>query len=163
MFYDVEAQVFVPEDFPANPHTVRAALDSIQAFTHLSAATVSPSWLMSEENQPDPRDIVPCRSSLLHLPTMTTMPPTPAFFSVNAVDYDPDPQAPEPMAWHQFLHELFDGDLESLDLLHTVRDLAGRQGPLGTDSMLHAARRPILTLGRASWGDWKRVGPSVDM
>lgn len=117
MFYDAEAQAFLPEDFPANPHTVKAALDSIKAHTHLPATTVSPSWLKSEEHQPDACEIVPCRSSLLHLPTMTTLPPTPAFFSVNALDYDPDPHAPLPDNWYRFLHELFDGDIQSWDLL----------------------------------------------
>jgi putative DNA primase/helicase len=115
--YDAESQAFVPEDFPANPNTVRAALDSIQAHTHLPATTVSPSWLTNNENQPDPREIVPCRSSLLHLPTRTTLPPTPAFFSVNALDYDPDPHAAPPDNWFRFLHQLFDGDIQSLELL----------------------------------------------
>ncbi len=117
MSYDAEAEAFVPEDFPANPHTVKAALDSIKAHTHLHATTVSPSWLTSEKGQPNACEIVPCRSSLLHLPTMTTLPPTPAFFCVNALDYDPDPRAPLPDNWYRFLHELFDGDIQSWDLL----------------------------------------------
>ncbi len=60
---------------------------------------------------------MPCRSTLLHLPTGIHYPATPKFFTVNALEFDPVPNAPPPAAWHQFLHELFDGDIESLDLL----------------------------------------------
>ena len=35
----------------------------------------------------------------------------------NALDFDPDPRAPLPVAWLYFLHQLFDDDIESLDLL----------------------------------------------
>lgn len=117
MSYDQETDSFVPEDFPANPSTVKAALDSIKAFTHLPATISSPSWLGNAANQPDPRDIVPCRSSLLHLPTMATLPPTPAFFTVNALEYDPEPQAPSPDHWYRFLEQLFSDDVQSWDLL----------------------------------------------
>ena len=117
MSYDQETDSFVPEDFPANPSTVKAALDSIKAFTHLPATISSPSWLGNAANQPDPRDIVPCRSSLLHLPTMATLPPTPAVFTVNAVEYDPEPQAPSPDHWYRFLEQLFSDDVQSWDLL----------------------------------------------
>jgi putative DNA primase/helicase len=48
---------------------------------------------------------------------MRQLPPTPLFFSVSALDFDLDPRAPEPMAWYGFLHQLFDGDLEALELL----------------------------------------------
>lgn len=117
MFYDAEAEAYVPEDFPANPHTVKAALDSVKAHTHLPATTISPSWLSDDTGQPDPRDIVPCRSSLLHLPTMTALPSTPAFFSVNALEYDPDPHAASPNNWYRFLEQLFGEDVQSWDLL----------------------------------------------
>jgi putative DNA primase/helicase len=117
MTYDPKAEGWVAEDFPANPHTVKAALESIKAHTHLPATTASPSWLDGCTKRPDPREIVPCRSSLLHLPTMRAMTPTPAFFAVNALDYDHDPDASEPTQWQSFLGELFEDDLQSWDLL----------------------------------------------
>ena len=105
----------VPYD--SNPSTVNAALESIRAFAHLPVTVTSPSWLDNDEDRPPASEIVPCRSALVHLPTMRQLPPTPLFFSVSALDFDLDPQAPEPMAWHRFLHQLFDGDLEALELL----------------------------------------------
>lgn len=104
-------------DFHSNPSTVKAALESIKAFVHLPAVTPCPSWLGNGEGRPSPNEIIACRSMLLHLPSMRRLPPTPLFFSTNALDFDPDANAPAPMAWHEFLHQLFDGDLESLDLL----------------------------------------------
>ncbi|MEX0678895.1 MAG: phage/plasmid primase, P4 family [Pirellulales bacterium] len=103
--------------YDSNPSTVNAALDSIRAFAHMPVTVTSPSWLQANEDHPPANEILPCRSAIVHLPTMRQLPPTPLFFSVNALDFDLDPQAPEPMAWHRFLHQLFDGDLEALELL----------------------------------------------
>lgn len=104
-------------DFQSNPSTVKAAMESLKAFCHLPATTPCPSWLDSAVNRPPPREIVPCCSFLLHLPTMRRLPATPLFFSPSALEFDPDPCAPAPSGWYAFLHQLFDGDIESLDLL----------------------------------------------
>ncbi len=42
---------------------------------------------------------------------------TPRFFTTSALEFDPDPAAAPPNSWHEFLHQLFDGDLEALELL----------------------------------------------
>ena len=117
MVYGGENVGWVPRDFPANPHTVKAALESIKAHTYLPATTASPSWLDGRADHPNPCDLVPCRSALLHLPTMESLAPTPAFFSVSALDYDHDPTAPEPAQWQAFMGQLFEDDLACWDLL----------------------------------------------
>lgn len=104
-------------DYESNPGTIKAALESIRAFTHLPATVSSPSWLGRDPRVLLPNDVLPCRSTLLHLPTMQHYPATPQFFTLNALEFDPDPAAPLPMSWLQFLHQLFDGDTESLELL----------------------------------------------
>ncbi len=48
---------------------------------------------------------------------MRQIPPTPTFFNTNALDFDPDPNAPEPRQWLTFLGELFGNDIQSLELL----------------------------------------------
>ena len=103
--------------FESNPATVNSALETIRNHVHLPATTTAPSWLKNFTSDHRPAEIVPCRSFLLHLPTRTTLPPTPAFFSFNALDFDPLPDAPPPVAWLAFMHQLFDGDIQSLDLL----------------------------------------------
>lgn len=103
--------------FDSNPTTVKAALESIKAHVHLPLEIPSPAWLVEASERPPPQEILPCRSLLLHLPTMRRLEPTPAFFCTNALDFDHDPQAAPPMAWYRFLHQLFDDDLESQNLL----------------------------------------------
>ena len=102
--------------FDSNPGTVKAALETIKAHAHLPAAFAPPVWL-ADAGAPPADEILPCRSVLLHLPTMRRLEPTPALFVTNALEFDPDPDAPEPTAWYTFLHQLFDGDLQSIDLL----------------------------------------------
>lgn len=103
-------------DFEANPTTVKAALESVRSYTFLPSVR-APAWLGDADDRPPPEEIVACRTGLLHLPTMRSIEPTPTFYTNCAIDFDHDPQAPEPTQWHSFLHQLFDGDLESLDLL----------------------------------------------
>ncbi|MEX1231930.1 MAG: phage/plasmid primase, P4 family [Planctomycetaceae bacterium] len=116
--YILNRQTGAPElvPFESNPGTVKSALESIQAFTHLAATVTCPSWLGRQPNLL-PVDILPCRSSLLHLPTMTHLPPTPLFFTTSALEFDPNFNAPPPQRWLEFLHQLFDDDEESWDLL----------------------------------------------
>jgi putative DNA primase/helicase len=103
--------------FESNPTTVNAALATVQNFVHLPALTTSPSWLRTRSSDPPALEILACRSHLLHLPTRTVLAPTPAFFSLTALDFDPVLDASHPVIWFDFLHQLFDGDVESLDLL----------------------------------------------
>jgi putative DNA primase/helicase len=103
-------------DFESNPQTIKQALDSIRAYTHLSATTEAPSWL-DPEPHPPALEILPCRSRNVHLPTRTVLPATPAFFTTTALDFDFDPQAPAPRQWLAFLADLWGDDEELIALL----------------------------------------------
>lgn len=104
-------------DFESNPTTVKQALDTIRAFVHLPASTVSPSWLDGGANRPPALELLPCKSLNLHIPTGRVLAPTPALFTINALDfnYEPNPEPPE--RWIKFLEQLFGDDLESVELL----------------------------------------------
>lgn len=102
--------------FESNPGTVKAALDTIKGHVHLQASIAPPTWL-GRSDAPPAEEFLPCKTVLLHLPTMTRHPPTPALFATNALDFDPDPSAGDPNAWLDFLHQLFDGDVQALELL----------------------------------------------
>ncbi len=104
-------------DFESNPHTVSAALESIRTAVYLDAATPSPSWLDPRESDPSPQAVIACRSGLLIWSAMTWIAATPRYFTTSSLDFDPDPQAPLPEKWYQFLLQLFDGDVESIELL----------------------------------------------
>lgn len=117
--YTVNRNTQEPElvPFDSNPGSVNAALQSIKDHTYLSHEIGSPAWLKQPPIDIDPRDLLTGRTQLLHLPTMRQYPGSPLFFTTSALTFDPDPEAPEPMHWHRFMHQLFDGDIQSLDLL----------------------------------------------
>lgn len=105
------------EAFNSNPTTVKAAITTLKAQAHLPITTPLPSWLDAPTAGVESSDIVACKTKLLHLPTKNLLPATPRFFTTSALEFDPDFSAPFPKRWGQFLHELFDGDQESWDLL----------------------------------------------
>lgn len=115
--FDRESGEMVLVPFESNPGTVKAALESIRAYTHLPVATPIPSWLDDSSARLPSQEILACRTILVHLPTMTKLLATPAFFATNALEFDPDPTAPVPMVWLRFLQQLFDDDIQALELL----------------------------------------------
>ena len=100
----------------------------------LDGRTEDPSWLI--EDPPFPaHEILPCKNFLVHLPSWVAgggsaavREPHPNFFARHALDYDFDPEAPEPVEWLHFLgsrtipdhpsvHQLWPDDRESVDAL----------------------------------------------
>lgn len=104
-------------NYDSNPTTVNAALESIRAFAHLPATIASPSWLGPQPEGLAANDMLACRSTLLHLPSMRHYPPSPLFFTVNSLAFNPDPTAPVPSLWLEFLYQLLGEDTQSLELL----------------------------------------------
>ena len=104
------------EDFEANPTTVNQALESIRNHTHLADDTAAPCWL-DQRPAPAPRELIACRSSILHVPTGRTLPPTPLFFTPAALPFDYNPAAPAPAQWLAFIDDIFEDDQEAKDLL----------------------------------------------
>jgi putative DNA primase/helicase len=109
------ALILVP--FQSNPGTVSAALESIRALVHLPVSVTPPVWLDGGKGRPEPREILPCYSMNLHIPTGKIIPATPALFAMNALDFDFDPGAPQPIRWLEFLDQLWGDDAESVGLL----------------------------------------------
>jgi len=106
-------------DFESNPATVKAAADTLRNHVHLRASVTAPAWLDGDPSRPPASELLPCRSMVLHLPTMTRIEPTPQLFVTSALDFDHDPNAPSPTRWYQFLDEVLPGDPESIRLLQT--------------------------------------------
>lgn len=104
-------------DFESNPTTVKQALDTIRSFVHLPASTVSPSWLGGVTDRPPALELLPCKSLNLHIPTGRIFAPTPALFTINALDFDYDSNPEPPKRWIRFIEQLFGDDLESVQLL----------------------------------------------
>lgn len=118
------------EDCPTVTQVTRALVANVTqalgSITLLDSRIRQPSW--REEDPPcQPETILACRNGLLDLGAFfegvtRLLPPTPRFFSGNALDYDYDPNAPEPKHWLKFLSELWPNDTQSID---TVQEWLG--------------------------------------
>jgi putative DNA primase/helicase len=104
-------------DFESNPSTVKAAVESIRIHVHLPATVTPPAWLSAADAQLDPRELLPCLSGNLHIPSGRMLPPTPTLFNINALDFDYDASAESPELWLNFLAQLWGEDAESIELL----------------------------------------------
>lgn len=104
-------------DFESNPSTIKSALESIRASAYLPGSASVPFWKFNAEHRPPARELLACPSVLIHLPTGTRHKATPAFFTLNALDFDHDPAASEPVEWLAFVNQLFGDDTEAIELL----------------------------------------------
>lgn len=94
--------------------------NSLRSIVHISDRVYpsQPAWVGIDG--PDPRECLNCRNGVLHLPTLIAegpekalIEPTPGFFAPNVLDYDFDPNAPQPTAWIEFLDSVWGDDKES--------------------------------------------------
>jgi putative DNA primase/helicase len=105
---------FKPTDTAVNKVT-----DALKATSYLKVQ--APAWLSDAKGLPDPLDVIPAANGLIHLRAgggpRIIRPPTPLFFSTNALDYCFDPDAPEPAEWLKFLDSCWPDDQQSIELL----------------------------------------------
>ena len=110
--------------FAPNQTSVNNAMDALASLSFISDR--APCWLSDRLNLPDPREIVAATNGLVRLRPDATAeligPPTPRFFSPNALDYAFDPRAPAPGEWLRFLDSLWPDDREAIECL---QDWAG--------------------------------------
>lgn len=107
--------------FQPNTAKVNNFLDALRAICNVPSTTALPCWLQYEPDccQP-PAKVLACSNGLLHLPTLTLQPPTPSFFSLNAVDFAYDATVPAPSIWFAFLRDLWPNDDEAIVALQDI-------------------------------------------
>jgi putative DNA primase/helicase len=106
-----------PEAMPWDPNRrkVGDVIDAFGAITHLPEGVDPPHWL-----QPGPvpaHQIVACANGLLDVGTRKLIDHTPTYFNRVAVPFDYDGDAPEPVRWLEFLHQLWADDPDSIAAL----------------------------------------------
>lgn len=84
----------------------------------------SPTWMNPRSTDQPPfeaTDVVVTRNHLIHLPSFESrsglIPPTPRFFTENALDYTFERRVAKPTEWLHFLSMLWKDDQASIDLL----------------------------------------------
>jgi putative DNA primase/helicase len=100
---------------------VNNTMQALRGMALLSTTVEPPTWIGEEKPFPATETLV-ARNGLVHLPSLVTNQPcflTPCmdFFSLNALGYDFDDQAPEPKNWLAFLKQLWPNDSESIETL----------------------------------------------
>lgn len=95
--------------------------EHLKAQAHLASWTEPPAWLSDGPAWPAD-EILATRGGLIHLPSVGTSPDyfrpaTPTYFATNALEFDFDPQAPQPAAWLEFLSALWNDDPQSVEIL----------------------------------------------
>jgi putative DNA primase/helicase len=106
---------------PYNPNRGKVAnfMEALAAAVQIQRGIQAPAWL-DQQIHPPANEILGCANGLLHLPTRTMHPHTPAFLIRNALTFDFTPDASEPAAWLQFLYTLWPNDAAAIDVLQEM-------------------------------------------
>ncbi|MGH1458531.1 MAG: DNA primase family protein [Paracoccaceae bacterium] len=110
-----------PEEKPLHLNTKMSA-DIREAMIHLTlqrGVEELPFWRDKRDDDPDPSNLLPLSNGLLDWRSGQLTDATPRFVSTDCSDVAYDPNA-ETFLWDMFLDEIFDSDLEQIDLLHEV-------------------------------------------
>jgi putative DNA primase/helicase len=102
-----------PMPFQPTRDDISLIVDALQQLTYIQAA--APSWL--EPTAIDPTECALCTNGILHIPSGRLLQPTPALFSVNALEFAFDAAAPAPAQWIRFLDTLWPDEPEPIALL----------------------------------------------
>ena len=102
--------------FEPNRNKVLEVLEALKAEALLSPGIERPAWLLGNDASRDD-EILACKNGLLDLSSQELLDHTPRFFGHEALEFEYDPQAPEPKRWIQFLKELWSDDPASISTL----------------------------------------------
>ena len=103
--------------FKVNQKRKSELLEALEDIVSFEDDVQAPLWLVNDDDLPDAREIICCQNGLLDVRNNQLLPPNPAFFSLNSVSIDYDPEAPPPVEFLGFLDSVFHEDEESKRLL----------------------------------------------
>jgi putative DNA primase/helicase len=108
--------------FNPNPNKVNGVIDAIRGQIIIQAQIEDPAWRPGSfgECLCPAGGILACQNGLLDIPTGALLPHTPELLTFNALDFNYDPDAPEPVEWLKFLHSMWPSDPESITTLQEI-------------------------------------------
>jgi putative DNA primase/helicase len=109
------------EPFRPTKSRIENVIDGLRAVCNLPARHQPPCWLQDSPGW-DPLDVLACRNGLLHIPTRCLLDATPSFFTLNALTFEFNADAPPAARWLSFVQELWPSDEESRN---TLQELLG--------------------------------------
>ena len=106
-------------DFDPTKPRVANVVEALAAEVQISHLVRPPAWLVEGEN-PAAAEVIACANKLLHLPSGNTTAHTPTFFTLNALPFDYQPQAPRPAQWLAFLASVWPDDQAAIEVLQEL-------------------------------------------
>lgn len=111
------------EPFNPNKSKVANVAEALAAAVQLPSTIRPPTWI-DDASHPPARELVSCTNGLLHLPTRKLLSHSPAFFSVNALEFPYEATVKQPEEWIKFLKQIWPTDSQSVDMLQELFGLA---------------------------------------
>jgi P4 family phage/plasmid primase-like protien len=105
------------KQFKVNQKRKSELLEALRDLVSLDETVQAPCWLIDDKNLPDPREIIVCQNGLFDVRNNKLLPLTPAFFTLNSLSINYDPNAARPTQFLNFLDSVFGEDDESKKLL----------------------------------------------
>ena len=98
-------------------------MDQLRAQAILSSTIEQPTWIAEDTVGWPAEELLATCNQLVHLPSLVvgpsnwSMPATPRFFTLSALDYDFDLDSPKPETWLHFLDDLWPHDPQAIETL----------------------------------------------
>lgn len=107
------------EVVPWNPtrNKIANVMEALAAIAHLDTGTTTPAFIADHDDIGHAGQVIACENGLVSLGTRQLHPHTPAFFNVVSVTFAYNAQAPEPVAWLNFLKSVWPDDPDTIKLL----------------------------------------------
>ena len=170
VYRQVEHAVYRPDEskpklqpWAPNRHKMNDLLEAVAAVAHLPRDTQPPTWLDAAGVSDG---IVACANGLLYVTTRTMRDQTPHYFNEIAVPFDYDPDALEPVAWLEFLDQLWPDDVEQVGLLqqwfgYVLSGQTSLQKILGIIGPIRSGKGTICRVLRALVGERNVTAPTL--
>ncbi|MBJ7289401.1 phage/plasmid primase, P4 family [Williamsia sp.] len=100
-----------------NRNKVTNVIDALRGIVLLDSAVQPPSWPTGAPAGYPAEELLALRSGLLHLPTRTLHPHTPAYFNLNSLNFEYDTSNTSPTEWLRFLESVWPDDPEAIATL----------------------------------------------
>lgn len=151
--------------FSPKRSVVEDVVHALRAVCFISVSG-SPSWLERRAGDPIETDIIAFKNGFLNLKTRELMPSTPRLFVVNSLDFDYNPNAPEPTEWLNFLRGVWGSDQQSIDALadmfgYLLTDDTSQQKMFGMIGPPRSGKGTILRVLSELVGGNNIVSPSL--
>ena len=105
--------------FAPTRRKVDDVVDALRAVTLVSSSSEPPCWIDGRTGPPA-SEVIAMTNGLLHVPTRTLLPHTPAFFTHHSLPFPFETACAPPPRWLSFLDELWPNDTSSIATLQEI-------------------------------------------